>query len=104
MQCVQCATDHDVVRADVDLPLLAPVGGHVDGHASLGPLQLVRQTQGHDLANVLLYSLSLPVYYFKSELDCENIPVACVALSLAKLSLTGLTAVLQQLVLTDLKS
>ena len=38
----------DVVWADVDLPRV-PVGGLVDGHPRLAPLQLVVQPDGQDL-------------------------------------------------------
>ena len=41
-------THIDVVRADVDLPRV-PVGGLVDGHPRLAPLQLVVQPDGQDL-------------------------------------------------------
>ena len=41
-------THVDVVRADVDLPRV-PVGGLVDGHPRLAPLQLVVQPDGQDL-------------------------------------------------------
>ena len=41
-------THIDVVWADVDLPRV-PVGGLVDGHPRLAPLQLVVQPDGQDL-------------------------------------------------------
>ena len=41
-------THVDVVWADVDLPRV-PVGGLVDGHPRLAPLQLVVQPDGQDL-------------------------------------------------------
>jgi len=37
-----------IIRADVDLALLPPVGAHVHLHPRLRPRQLVGQAQGHD--------------------------------------------------------
>ena len=41
--------DLNVVRADVDLALLAPGGALVDNHPLLRPLELVGETNRHNL-------------------------------------------------------